>query len=170
MKKEEKASGWRDGGKQKGKWVLGDGFYKKPKKVESSVKSQVKEGCRQRQKKMARERRVRGGSVCLLLCSTWIHPFLSAFHSHSLARSLCHCHARALFLFTLFSIRLLRLFHPRSICLCPSSRALHSTPSPHLRSAPFTLSFLSSPPLPVIYIFIFTHSFSHFSQNILNPL
>lgn len=36
------------------------------------------------------------------MCSTWIHPFLSAFHSHSLARSHCHCHARTLSFFSLF--------------------------------------------------------------------
>lgn len=155
--------------------MLGDGFYKKPKKVERSVKSQVKEGSRQR-KKMAREgEREREES------ERWQCPSPFVFHmdsslsvglSFTLPRSLTlslSC-PRSLFLFTLFSIWLFCLFHPRSICLRPSSRALHSSPSPHLRSAPFTLSFLSSPPLPVIYIFIFTHAFSHFSQNILNPL
>lgn len=160
MKKEEKASGWRDGGKQKGKWVLGDGFYKKPKKVESSVKSQVKEGCRQRQKKMARERRVRGGSVCLLLCSTWIHPFLSAFHSHSLARSLCHCHARALsffspsFLFGSFAFFTLALF----VSVPPLEPF---TPLPPLTFVQLLLLWAFSPPLLClwfIYLFLLTLS------------
>lgn len=76
------------------------------------------------------------------MCSTWIPAFLSAFHSHSLARSLCHCHARSLshslhpFLFSSSPS------HPRSICLPPSL-----PPSPSLLSlrSPFVqLLFLSS--------------------------
>lgn len=49
-------------------------------------------------------RAVREVAVSLLLCSTWIHPFLSAFHSHSLPRSLTlslSC-SHSLILLTLF--------------------------------------------------------------------
>lgn len=99
----------------------------------------------------------RGGSVCLLLCSTWIHPFLSAFHSHSLARSLCHCHARALSFFSPFSSLRSSPFHPRSFFFLPPAvlSSHHSSPSPHLCSTPLTSSL---PPSLLCLCFIF---FSH---------
>lgn len=60
----------------------------------------------------------RGGSVCLLLCSTWIHPFLSAFsltlpRSRSLSLSCSHSHSFHPFLFRLLA------FSP-SLFLSPS--------------------------------------------------
>lgn len=91
-------------------------------------------------------RAVREVAVSLLLCSTWIHPFLSAFHSHSLARSLCHCHARTLSFFSPFSFRLLA-FPPSPFPPHPSSSpSLLSFPSPSFSSSHFEPSL---PPVPV---------------------
>lgn len=105
----------------------------------------------------------RGGGVCLLLCSTWIHPFLSAFHSHSRARSLCHCHARTLSFFSPFSFLRSSPFHPRLRFFFSLSRAVPPlepitplSPSPHLCSTPLTLSSLSSLPSSAWVLFIFS--------------
>lgn len=86
-------------------------------------------------------RAVREVAVSLLLCSTWIHPFLSAFHSHSLARSLCHCHARTLSFFSPFSFRLLA-FSPSSSPPPIPPQAHRYFPFHHLHSAPLTLNLL----------------------------
>lgn len=96
-------------------------------------------------------RAVREVAVSLLLCSTWIHPFLSAFHSHSLARSLCHCHARTLSFFSPFSFRLLA-FPPSPFPPHPSSSpSLLSFPSPSFSSSHFEPSL---PPVPVWVFFL----------------
>lgn len=102
----------------------------------------------------------RGGGVCLLLCSTWIHPFLSAFHSHSRARSLCHCHARTLSFFPPFSFLRSSPFHPRLrfffLAVPPLEPITPLSPSPHLCSTPLTLSSLSSLPSSAWVLFIFS--------------
>lgn len=102
----------------------------------------------------------RGGSVCLLLCSTWIHPFLSAFHSHSLARSLCHCHARALSFFSPFSSLRSSPFHPRSFFFSPppSSRAI--TPLPPLTFVQLLSLRASIPPSSACVLFFLATLFA----------
>lgn len=132
------------GSKEKRKWAEGDGLKKKAKESCEQYKKTGEKRWREGEWEIQTYSE-RGGSVCLLLCSTWIHLFLSAFHSHSLARSLCHCHARALSFFSPFSLRLLAFLPPlySSLSLL-SSPSLLCLPSPSLNSyffPPFSASF-----------------------------
>lgn len=106
------------------KWAQGDVFKKAKKSREQYKETGDKrwEAGKKRWREAEGETLTyseRGGSVCLLLCSTWIHPFLSAFsftlpRSRSLSLSCMHSHSFHPFLLG-FSP-----FHPRSICLRPS--------------------------------------------------
>ncbi len=104
-------------------------------------------GRRQRQEKMLRgryRRAVREVAVSVSFCVPHgFIPFSRRFiHTPSLAHSvivtLALSHSFHPFLFSSSP------FHPRSICLRPTSRALYSSPSPHLHSTPFTVFLASS--------------------------